>query len=352
VRLLSPQTRATLDEAHDPVNASGQTRREVLAAAVKEIITAKPGGKPKDPAYKVTEILSVASSLGIEIPAAMANFSRSMLMLAETIDKLNQINESNVDRACDEFDAGETTWHEGRDNAKAALEAAVLARIDEYARGLPDHDREELMKRPKALDASDQDWADVNSLPEDLLGFKGEKVADMTDQLVSETAVKLYMSGDYKNQVNAFTDRKVPQEQKAGFKNLMERIAPLELRGLESANSAYYARRDELEKAREATFPVLPMWTGAERAGRAHRIQASVMLRGNYLQLAFRRAKARDELPNQTEAIQDEAAVDPEVLEFERTQVAAFLGSNSNSVAQMVQARRTEKGGLISQSSD
>jgi hypothetical protein len=76
------------------------------------------------------------------------------------------------------------------------------------------------------------------------------------------------------------------------------------------------------------------------------------MFRGNYIDMAFKRAKVRDEPPDQKEDVQVEAAVDPEVLKFEREVVAPYLEGNSNSVAQMVEARRSEKGGLISQSSD
>ncbi len=52
-----------------------------------------------------------------------------------------------------------------------------------------------------------------------------------------------------------------------------------------------------------------------------------------------------DQLPGQV-------AVLPQFLKFERTEVAAFLRSNSNSVPKIVQARRTDKVGLNSRSSD
>jgi predicted unusual protein kinase regulating ubiquinone biosynthesis (AarF/ABC1/UbiB family) len=362
VRLLSPQTRERLDDVHDPVKAPGQTRRQLLAAEVKRIITANPDGKSKDTAYLVADIVSAAGSLGIEIPPTVANIARSMVMLAETIDKVNQINDSNVVRAFDAWNELESKpFWETLDNAKGKLTSTVSDRFNNHYLWSPPHYQQEIQtlidQRPRVNAEGDLNGQDKNTFLEDLLGPDGDRVDDMNIVDLERTLGKLWASGEYNRLLKDLSDPELPKDQKtglinSGFLKFMGRVAPLELAEVEKATNAIEARINELQTAANATYPLVKMWKGADRAGRDHKWQAVAMFRGNYIDMAFKRAKVRDEPPDQKEDVQVEAAVDPEVLKFEREVVAPYLEGNSNSVAQMVEARRSEKGGLISQSSD
>lgn len=152
----------TLEQGH-PRLFEKQFRRllgpsaESLAWAKKESLTSAIRSIMRDAnlgtAEKLAEILNEYTSVGIEVPAVVSNFSRSMMMLEETLGRLNQANYLNhlrsdpataaLLKSRDEFDA----------QRQGPLPQAVRDRLDKQIKNIDA--RIDAFEAPKAVSMGD-----------------------------------------------------------------------------------------------------------------------------------------------------------------------------------------------------
>ena len=132
----------------------GWAYKETLISEIKSIM--RDGNL--DTANKLARILEVYTAQGIEVPAVLSNFSRSMMMLQETLGRLNQANyknhlRSNPDTAAllasrDEFNA---QW---RNDLPADTQSRLAAQIEDIDLRLDDFEAPEPVSMNDAFEAA------------------------------------------------------------------------------------------------------------------------------------------------------------------------------------------------------
>jgi predicted unusual protein kinase regulating ubiquinone biosynthesis (AarF/ABC1/UbiB family) len=296
IALLSKQTRNGLNEIHDPVNFPGQTRRQLLEASIKEIIVTQVEGKPSNVAQKISEILSAAGKLNIEVPSVLANFSRSMMMLTEALDQVREINKRNVEAAIDEFNADHM---EGPiDDARGELQNEVMAQTSNLIAAWPEGKLRKLSDMANgAGDKSSPQAIERQALADQLLGAEGEKVATMTDADAMEVLAQLDASGVLQPLFRNSGDGSGTDAQSKAVRTLMQRTTPGPFTRFEKAIEARDARKSLVEKARDNSGNA-QLWNGAQGAAKQHFLASLWMMRGNYTTYVTGRAQAVDKPAN------------------------------------------------------
>ena len=271
VRLLSPETRDRLNEVIHNANAPEQTRRELFAQKVTEIIVAKPAGKSQDVAHKIQSILSAASTLGIEVPAVIANYARSMLMLTETINQVNQLNEQNVKNAKLQFDGELTQEHKRHMAADQALHAQLNLVTTPVSSTWTQEKIFEIMSGKARFDVEDTESVSVEELLEI---FSARKFSYQGQQEYAD-----------------LVDFGQADEKSIGYRKFVEIFAPAELKELDAAKASLRTRMRIIEEAEKHESS--EMFDGAEAAGNRHFIKARAMMIGNYWDFAFTQKAAQ-----------------------------------------------------------